>query len=293
MSFDAAFWELAMALLQGAALVMAPTEQLDPGRELVGLVARHGVTHATLPPAVLPSIAAAGGLEAPLTLVVAGEACPADVVERWSAAHRDDQRIRSDGDDGLRDDVGSAARRGGSADRAAACGTRGCTCWTPALEPVPVGVTGELYVAGAGLARGYVGRAGLTAERFVACPFGGPGERMYRTGDLVRWRGDGNLEFVGRADDQVKIRGFRIELGEVEAVLAGHPGVRQAVVVAREDVPGDKRLVAYVVPAGDAGSESEAGAFGSDLRPRCGRMRVLCCRSTWCPRPWWCWSGCR
>src|SRR5512142_223191 len=201
--FDMAFAELVMALLGGAALVMAAPSRLAAG-ELGRLCVEQRVTHAALPPALLSAVAEVDDLPAGMTLAVGGEACPGELVRRWS---RD--RLMINGYGPTESTVCSTMTTALSGEDAPPIGR---PVWNTrvfvldaGLRPVPVGVAGELYVAGAGLARGYLGRAGLTAQRLVACPFGEPGERMYRTGDLARWRADGCLEFLGRSDDQVKV----------------------------------------------------------------------------------------
>ncbi|MFY9735644.1 MAG: amino acid adenylation domain-containing protein, partial [Rhodoplanes sp.] len=259
-SFDAAVSEIATVLASGAALVLLPAERSDD--ELGRLISERGVTHATLPPALLAELSE----ELPLqTLVVAGEACPADVVGRWSPGRR---MINAYGptETTVCATMSEALSEASVPPIGRPISNTRVYVLDGGLEPAPSGVVGELYIAGAGLARGYMGRADLTGERFVADPFGAAGSRMYRTGDLARWRCDGVLEFAGRADAQVKLRGFRIEPGEIEAELLGHPHILQAAVMARAEGSGNRRLVGYVAAA--PGADLDVGELRGHLARR-------------------------
>ncbi|QES44575.1 hypothetical protein DEJ49_29470 [Streptomyces venezuelae] len=244
-SFDAATWDWSLALLTGAALVVADTHELAPGTPLARLVNTAGVTYCMVPPSAL-SILDLTQVPETMTVVVGGEACPPDTAERWSAGRKlfnaygpTEATVCAT----LSDPLSGA----GVPPIGRPVGNVRTYVLDESLRPVPPGMPGELYVAGAGVARGYLNRPGLTAERFVADPYGPAGSRMYRTGDLASWNDDGTLRYLGRTDDQVKLRGFRIELGEVEAALSAGPGVTAAAALIREDRPGDRRLVGYVV----------------------------------------------
>ncbi|GGR44854.1 hypothetical protein GCM10010497_55350 [Streptomyces cinereoruber] len=243
-SFDAAVWEMCVSLLVGGALVQVPDDR-RAGLPLAEFITRHRVNLAVLPPVVMDAFPEEAHLPEELLMMVAGAAMAPELAERWAPVTKLHNlygptentvcTTASDRITGGRPPIGRpvAGHRVYVLDRH--------------LAPVPPGVVGELYVGGTSLAIGYVNRPGVTAERFVADPYGPAGSRMYRTGDLVRWRADGALDYVGRVDHQVKLRGFRIELGEIESVLLEHPRIAQAVVVAREDRPGVQTLVGYLV----------------------------------------------
>ena len=245
-SFDAAEWEIWLPLVTGAALCIAPTAiTRDPGK-LAAFIERNGVTIAQFVPSLLEPVISAAVPGAPRRLkrlFFGGEALPASLArEAITAFGAPVVNLYGPTETTIQIAAWQIADADDLPDQSLSSVPIGGPIWNTrvyvldgGLQPVPAGVAGELYVAGLGLARGYLGRAGLTAERFVADPFGAAGSRMYRTGDLARWRHDGVLEFLGRADAQVKLRGFRIEPGEIEAALLRHDGVAQAAVVARRD----------------------------------------------------------
>ncbi|MDK2407978.1 amino acid adenylation domain-containing protein [Aphanizomenon sp. PH219] len=245
-SFDASVWEIFMTLCSGASLYLGNQDSLRPGIDLIRFLRQQSITHATLPPTAL---AALPKEELPnlQTLIVAGEACNPKLIAQWSKERRFFNAY-------------------GPTESTVCATVAECTFGETQptigraianiqiyildhnLQPVPIGVPGELYIGGDGLARGYLNRPELTKEKFISNPFKKTeGSRLYKTGDLARYLPDGNIEFLGRVDNQVKIRGFRIELDEIEKLLIQHPDVKQAAVIAREDIPGDKRLLAYVV----------------------------------------------
>ncbi|MEW2493516.1 amino acid adenylation domain-containing protein [Streptomyces nodosus] len=255
-SFDASVLELCMGVAAGAALVVPPPGPLV-GEALVEVLRDHRITHALIPPAALASVPtqAADQLTHFQTLIVGGDACPPELLTHWAPGRR---MINAYGptEATVAVSMSTPLVPGGAVPIGSPVINTRAFVLDSWLRPVPVGVAGELYVTGDGLARGYLDRPAPSAERFVAAAFGPPGARMYRTGDIVRWTPEGTLEFVGRTDEQVKIRGFRIELGEIETVLAEDPAVARVVVNAREDEEHRKQLVAYLVPASGSGIDT-------------------------------------
>ncbi|MCL7494788.1 amino acid adenylation domain-containing protein [Streptomyces sp. MCA2] len=251
--FDAIVSELYMTLLAGATLVLPDAESMPPRVTLGDAIRRADITHLTVSPSVLAS---EDDLPDTLqTVLTGGEALPAALVDRWSPGRR---VIQAYGPTETTICSTMSAPLAPGHDAVPLGGPIHNVrhyVLDAFLQPVAPGVVGELYITGVGLARGYLGRPGLTAERFVASPFA-PGERMYRSGDRFRWSREGQLFFAGRVDAQVKVRGYRVEPAEIEAVLAEHPGVGQVAVAVRRDGPGDKQLVAYVVPSADAAREN-------------------------------------
>ncbi|MFN6515779.1 MAG: non-ribosomal peptide synthase/polyketide synthase [Nostoc sp. CreGUA01] len=260
LNFDASIWEILMAFGSGATLYLGTKDSLLPGMPLIQKLGDDGITHITLPPSAL-AVLPQEELPTLQTLIVGGEACAIELMRQWSVGRN---FINAYGP--TEASVCVAIAKCNPNDQKMFIGrpisNTQIYILDQNLQPVPVGVSGELHVGGTGLARGYLNRPELTQEKFIPNPFGGGRgkERLYKTGDLARYLPDGNIEYLGRIDNQVKIRGFRIELGEIEAILSQNPGVRENVVVAREDIPGEKRLVAYFVP------ELEQTPTTNDLR---------------------------
>ncbi|WP_327232038.1 non-ribosomal peptide synthetase [Streptomyces murinus] len=246
--FDVAFWQTMVPLLSGGTSVIAPEEVRVPGDELLDYIVEHRVTGVNLLPSFLAAMPDDRTVDPDVFFVVGAERLDPELARRWGEGRR--ALFNAYGPTEVT--INSVTWKYDPADPGPLPIGRPdpnvrAYVLDRGLHPVGTGVTGELYLAGPSLARGYLGRPDLTAAAFVADPFGPPGERMYRTGDLVRWRADGQLVFLGRADHQIKIRGFRVELGEIESALTRHPEVRACAVVLREG-----RLVGYVIPVDGA-----------------------------------------
>ncbi|MEV6557492.1 amino acid adenylation domain-containing protein [Nocardia sp. NPDC051756] len=258
-AFDFSVWELWGPLLHGGTLVVVDYETSRAADQFLELLRSERVTVLNQTPSAFYQLAeadrAASASSDALSLryiVFGGEALEFHRLADWRARHGATQLVNMYG---ITETTVHATSHRVSATNRSVVGTTipGLQIWVldDRLKPVPTGVSGEIYLAGAQLARGYLGHAGLTAARFVANPFAGDGSRLYRSGDLASWNADGDLVYLGRADDQVKVRGFRIELGEIEAALLALDSVRQVAVVVREDAPGDQRIVAYLVGQSD------------------------------------------
>ncbi len=247
MTFDASVFEIVMAFRNGAALYVADEGLRLPGPGLVQFLRNQSISIVTLPPSVLGALPA-DELPELKTINAAGEACPPELVDRWAPKRRF-FNLYGPTESTIWTTAAECKAGTGKLSIGRPIANLQVYLLDRSLQPVPVGMTGEIHIGGAGLARGYLNRPELTEARFVPNPFDRrPGSRLYKTGDVGRYLPDGNVEFVGRNDEQVKIRGFRIELGEVESALRCHPAVREAAVVVRQNSSDDKRLVAYLVP---------------------------------------------
>ncbi|WP_084531625.1 amino acid adenylation domain-containing protein [Nocardia miyunensis] len=245
-SFDASVFELLLAHGSGGRLVVSPAD-VYAGPDLAELIGREGVSHAVVTPSALATVPGEG-LDRLRVLATAGEPIGPELVDRWSP-RRTMVNLYGPSEGTIWATAGDALTPGAPITIGRPVGPVASVVLDSWLRPVPHGVVGELYLFGGGLADGYVGRTGLSASRFVACPFGEPGRRMYRTGDLVRRTAGGDMEFLGRNDFQVKVHGTRIELGEIDAVLGARADVAYAVTVPRSDGGRPVLLVSYVVPA--------------------------------------------
>jgi amino acid adenylation domain-containing protein len=267
LSFDIAGLELFLPLIAGGVVEIASRSAVIDGARLAELIASKGITVMQATPSTWRLLLDNNWQGAPIKVLVGGEAVPRELVDKLAPRVASVWNMYGPTETTIWSCIQRLHAGGGAVPIGRPIGNTQVYVLDGELQPVPAGVPGELHIGGDGVALGYFNRPDLTAERFIASPFVA-GATLYKTGDLCRFRGDGALEFLGRLDFQVKLRGYRIELGEIEAVLAQHPAVALAVTIVREDTPGDKRLVAYLVANPDLPlSEADLRAFASATLP--------------------------